>query len=87
MIDTLFGIVEFLQSGDVEELAHLDTGLQQEFDEIDAIVDQGFHHGLVQGTFLPLLAVDEDLRTGDIHAVPRQRQTQLLRGRQVSRTE
>ena len=41
----------------------------------------------MRDAYWPLLSVDEDLAAGDVHPVPGQSQTQLVRGRRISTWE
>lgn len=79
----LFRVVQVLQSGDGEELAHANPIFQQQLDKVAPVMLQGLHHGVLQRPMRPLLPVDEDFGARNVRPVPGQSQTELLRGGQV----
>lgn len=82
-----YSVVQLFQPRYCQEFFHAHAILEQELHKIDSIVLEGLHHCLVQGSWWPLLAINEYFRPGNVDPVPRECQAELFARRQVLRFE
>lgn len=66
----MFSIIKFFEPRYGQKFLHRNTILEQQFNEIDAVVLERLHHGLVESTVWPFLAIYKYLSSCDINAIP-----------------
>lgn len=66
----MFSIIKFFEPRYGQKFLHGNTILEQQFNEVDAVMFKRLHHSLVESTMWPFLAIHEYLSTCDINTIP-----------------